>query len=350
MTYCILTGEQSGDQLGAKLISHLNTPCFGMGSTPREHAGCELIEHPLHVMGFIDVAKALPSLLKQFKHVEKEILKRSPKAVITIDNPDFNFIIAKKLRKKGYRGKLIHMVSPSVWAWRQKRVYTLAKRLDHLLTILPFEKAYYEKTSLDVTYIGHPLVNAASTYTHTPLNLPQNTIALFPGSRKQEIIANLPLQLAATKNHPIAISVARPDLSNLIKTYTDAPQIPSEKRYDLMHEATAALATSGTIVLELALHATPTVVTYKLSSLNYFLARTLFKIHLPYYTLPNLICKQEVFPEFIHKTIAPTDIQTMLTRITSKPKPCIDACHTLRQQLNLGDSSEHAAKLILSLS
>lgn len=350
MSFCILTGEQSGDQLGAKLITQLNQPCFGMGGPLMEQAGCRLIEHPLHVMGFIDVAKALPQLLKQFKRVEKEILKRSPKAVITIDNPDFNFIIAKKLRKKGYRGKLIHMVSPSVWAWRKNRIYTLEKRVDHLLTILPFEKPYYAPTSLDVTYIGHPLVSATKEHQHQPLNLPKNTIALLPGSRKQEIIANLPLQLAAAKDHPIAISIARPSLAPLIKTYTDAPLIPSNRRYDLMQEATAAIATSGTIILELALFATPTVVTYKLTPLNYSLARTFFKIHLPYYTLPNLICEREIFPELIHKKIQACDIQTMLTRLLEKPKLCIDACHTLREKLNIGDSSEKAANLILSLS
>ena len=350
MTYCILTGEQSGDQLGAKLINQLNYPCFGMGGPLMEKAGCELVEHPLHVMGFIDVAKALPKLLKQFKRVESEILKRSPKAVITIDNPDFNFVVAKRLRKKGYRGKLIHMVSPSVWAWRPKRVYTLAKHLDHLLTILPFEKPYYDKTTLDVTYIGHPLVAASLDYKQTPLNLKKNTIALFPGSRKQEIIANLPLQLAAAKNRPIAVSLARPELASLIKSYTDAPQIPSEKRYDLMQQASGALATSGTIVLELALFATPTVVTYKLSPLNYFLARTFFKIHLPYYTLPNLICEREIFPELIHKKIASKDIQMMLNRLLKQPQICIDACRILKEKLNIGDSSEKAATLIMSLS
>ncbi len=350
MSYCLLSGEQSGDQLAASLLTKLDAPCFGMGSTEMEKTGCEIIESPLHVMGFAAVAFALPKILAQMARLQKAILKRNPKAVITIDNPDFSMFIAKRLRKKGYKGKLIHLVSPSVWAWRKNRIHTLANTIDHLFTILPFEASYYEKTSLPVTYIGHPLVHTVSLHKHSPLNLPEDVIALFPGSRSHEISDNLPLQLEAAKGHPIAISVARPELEPLIRCHTNAPLIPADKRYDLMHQAKAAIATSGTIVLELGLCHTPTIVTYKLSPFNYLLTRYLFRVHLPYYTLPNLVCEREIFPEFIHKTIDPREITCALVRLIANPQICKNECARLMTLLNEGDSSEKAANIIMSMS
>ncbi|MCH9609825.1 MAG: Lipid-A-disaccharide synthase [Chlamydiales bacterium] len=346
MSYCILSGEQSGDQLGAELIKRLDSPSFGMGGTLLEQAGCEIIEQPLHVMGITDVIKVLPKILWQLKNVQETILRRNPKVVITIDNPDFNLRIAKALRKKGYRGKLIHLVSPHVWAWRGGRVFELEKTLDHLLTILPFEKQYYEKTTLDVTYIGHPLAQKIKEHIHQPLDLPPETIALFPGSRPHEIAHNLPLQLKATEGLPIAVSLARKELTPLVTRFTTAPLIPASHRYDLMHQAKGALATSGTIVLELALHATPTVVTYRLSPLNYFLGRHIFRIHLPYYTLPNLICEREIFPEFFHTKIHTQEVRNTLEALLLNPEICKSECQRLKHLLDVENGIEKAAKVL----
>jgi lipid-A-disaccharide synthase len=356
----LFAGEQSGDVLGANLIhslkQHVPTlDIYGVGGEGMQKAGLRVI-HPMErfqVMGFSDVIKSLPRLYTDFKKIQGEILHNPPAAVVLIDYPDFNMRLAKALRKRGYRGRVIHYVCPSVWAWRKSRVHSLAKTLDHLLAILPFEEMYFAKTNLPVTYVGHPLVSAIDHYHYDPnWKIAQPLIAIFPGSRRHEIELNLPLQLEAAKefapHYTLAISVARPELYPLIQNYAkeSALLVPSDKRYELMRAATCALATSGTIVLELGLHSVPTVVTYQLATLNYLLGRYAFRIHLPFYTLVNIICGKEVYPEFIHKTISPHAISQALHRLIDKPEVCKQECARLRQLLTTHDASMRAAETI----
>lgn len=358
----LLAGEQSGDLLGGKLIEVLKekTPLislFGVGGSAMKRAGMH-ISHPmerLQVMGFSDVFKTLPRLYRDYQKIKREILEKQPAGVVMIDYPDFNMLLAKSLRKRGYRGKLIHYVSPSVWAWRKKRVYTLANTLDHLLTILPFEKDSFTSTSLPVTYVGHPLVATIKNYPYDPnWLLPKPHVAIFPGSRRNEITLNLPLQLAAARrlgsDYTLAISSARPEFDTLIRSFigdnTSYVLVPNERRYELMRSADAALATSGTVTLELGLHGVPTCVTYRLAQLNYFLGRYIFRIHLPFYTLVNIICEKEVYPEFIHKKLDPSEIATALQTMLENPNPCKEACKQLSLLLENRDASVEAAQTI----
>lgn len=345
----IFAGEQSGDLLGGQLITAFKQQrpeltLYGVGGPEMEKAGLT-ITYPMErfqIMGFSDVLKALPRIYGDFQKIKKEILKKDPLGIVLIDYPDFNMRLAKSLRANGYGGKIVHYVCPSVWAWRKKRIDTLAKTLNHLLTILPFEKECFKKTNLPVTYVGHPLVGAIDNYQYDPqFQLPHPLIAIFPGSRQGEIELNLPIQLAAAKKigYPIAVSVARPNLMEIIKKYTDETilLVPSEKRYELMKAASCALATSGTIILELGLHQVPTVVTYKLAPFNYLLGRYLFRIHLPFYTLVNIISKQEVYPEFIHKKLSAEEIFQALHKLIENPLRCIKQCEQLRVLLKKSD-------------
>ena len=198
--------------------------------------------------------------------------------------------------------------------------------------------------------MGHPLVAAIDQ--HIVLEKNSKLIAIFPGSRRHEIELNLPLQLAAAKklgsDYSIAVSVARPDLLELIQKYTDPSikLVASDKRYELMRTASCALATSGTIVLELGLHAVPTVVTYRLSTLNSLLGRYVFRIRLPFYTLVNIICGKEVYPEYIHKMLSSKSISHALKRMVENPEPCRYECARLRHLLTEQDASAHAAQII----
>jgi lipid-A-disaccharide synthase len=355
----VCAGETSGDVLGGKLIEALKqrVPSLtirGVGGPLMRAAGME-ITHPMErfqVMGFSDVFKALPRLYRDFHKIRNQILNQPPAAVVLIDYPDFNMRLAKALRKKGYRGKLIHYVCPSVWAWRKGRIKSLVKTLDGLLSILPFEKECFTQTPLSVTYVGHPLVAAIDTYTYDsayPLPAGKPVLAIFPGSRRHEIALNLPIQWEAAKKFPDytpVISVARPELLEEIVKHVapDAHFVPQEKRYELMRAASLALATSGTIVLEIGLHAVPTVVTYQLATLNYLLGRYAFRIHLPFYTLVNIICEREVFPEFIHKELSPCEIAETLRRLDREK--CREACWELRARLLDQNASQEAAKTI----
>jgi len=356
----LFAGEQSGDVLGAGLVHSLKQASpslnvYGVGGSQMERAGMQ-ITHPMErfqVMGFSDVLKALPQLFSDFQKIKQEILSKQPAAAVLIDYPDFNMRLAASLRKGGYRGKIIHYVCPSVWAWRKNRVKTLAKTLDHLLSILPFEKDCFVNTKLPVTYVGHPLISSIDNHIYDPeWNIPQPTLALFPGSRKHEIEMNLPIQLAAARQIPgytIAVSVARPSLQKMIQSYTgdSVVLVPAEKRYELMRTAKGAIATSGTIILELGLHSVPTVATYQLAPFNYLLGRYVLRLRLPFYTLVNIICEKEVYPEFIHRTLSAEAIATALKTLLNHPEPCKQACDQLRALLQNQNANQIAAQTIL---
>jgi lipid-A-disaccharide synthase len=356
----LFAGEQSGDLIGGQLVEALkkelpHLPLYGVGGSQMQQAGMTLL-HPMErfqVMGFTQALTALPRLYRDFKKIEREILEKQPTGVILIDYPDFNMRLAKALRSHGYPGKIIHYVSPSVWAWRKKRVYSLAKTLDHLLTILPFEKECYSKTPLPVTYVGHPLVAAIDHHPYSPtIHFPKPLIAIFPGSRPQEIELNLPIQLQAAQKmgsaYTIAVSQARPQLSHLLQKYLskDMIVVPAEKRYELMKEATVALATSGTIILELGLHGVPTVATYRVSPFNGLIGKYFCRINLPFYTLVNIICQKEVYPEFVHAFLSQEKIYAALKNMLNHSDSCRSECLRLRHLLSPQNASLKAAQTI----
>lgn len=360
----LFAGEQSGDNLGAPLVEQLKKEGYslrGVGGKQMVAAGlkpCFPIE-AFQVMGITAVLSALPRLLLLLRKIKKEILQNPPEAVILIDYQDFNALIAKHLRKSNYQGKIIHYVSPSVWAWRKKRVHSLAKRLDLLLTILPFEKRCYEKTNLAVTYVGHPLCQRVENHLYDPLwkerlEIPEGKkiIGIFPGSRSQEIEHNLPLQLKVAKESLkqdpalfFVISCARPALEARIETLLKKSGLqgvlaPSCHAYDLMRESQGAIATSGTVTLELALHKTPTLVTYCLSFFNYFMGRYVFRIRLPHYSLPNIISEKEIFPEFVHRKLSAQQISRSLHKILGERLKVQQECDEMIHHLRHGDPSK----------
>lgn len=300
----IIAGEHSGDLQGSNLIQKLFAinPHLKIGAIagPRmRQFPIDLIEpmEKLQVIGFIDVIKALPKLIQLFYSIRKKILALSPKIVITIDYPEFNFLLQKSLKKKGYTGKQIHYISPTVWAWRKNRIFSIEKSVDQLFTILPFEPKYFEKTKLAVQYVGHPLIEKISSFkpdltfrSRFGFKPTDKILSLFPGSRKQEIERNLPLMLETAQT----LQKLDPDLKIAI---CSEDFIPFSENYNLMHESFACFAKSGTVTLELALFQVPTLVQYAIKPLDVFIATKIFNIHLPYYSLPNLIAQKEIFKE-----------------------------------------------------
>lgn len=361
----ILAGEPSADLHGEKLIQELlkKNPDLKIAAV----SGPRMRKLPiktvfdmenLQVMGFIDVLKALPKIIKHFFTIKKLILKENPKVALFIDYAEFNLRLEKGLKKKGFRGKLIHYISPSVWAWRKKRMFTMEKSLDLLLTILPFEKKCFENTSLKVAYVGHPLASSIPK----PLEEKREKIlALFPGSRLAEIKNNLPLQLEVArklkKEDPslkVAVSISDERKRSLIETLANGENLlyyPPEENYALMKKAHLALATSGTVILELALHETPTVVTFFIGAVDLFIARRLFKINLPYYSLPNLIREKEVFPELFGPNLTASALLSQARKLTYDDKArekCIEECRMIRKILLTANASEKAAQIINS--
>lgn len=370
----IFAGEMSADLHGEKLIHSLrekdpSLSIFGVGGPKMRSAGMECIlpMEAFQVMGFIDVLLAFPKLLKHFYFLRKEILTRNPEKALFIDYADFNMRLETSLRKKGYRGKLIHYISPSVWAWRKNRVHTLAETLDLLLVIYPFEVECFHNTSLQVHYVGHPLVERlnAHDYRSSPLTCNGPLLSLFPGSRRKELLRNFPLMLKAVShlNIPsltVAVSLCQPRFKPLLEHIAHKlgvsihlVYIPSENNYELMKASQYALAKSGTVTLELALHHVPTAVIYEITQMDQWIGKHLFKILLPFYCIVNILMKKQVFPEFIGHHISPKAVAQIIQEFHDQPihrEQCLANCKELEKRLTHKKTGEEAAAAILNLS
>ncbi len=369
----IFAGEPSGDLHASHLIKALPEYSFSGVAGPLMRAlGMEtyLPMEKFAVMGFSDVIKALPRLYKQFYAIRDHILKSQPAAVVFVDYPGFNLRMAKALRKKGYQGKLIHYISPTVWAWKKKRIDQMAKTLDMLLTIYPFEKEHFSHTSLNVQYVGNPLKEYISKYSYEgnwqkQFYENQDTlIAIFPGSREGEVYRNLPKMLQAAalfqKKYPetaFGISCANPLVKHVIdKMVTEqglnkAFTVPPRYTYELMQSCHSAMAKSGTVTLELALHQKPTVVVYELTNLNWFIAKFLIRLNMPHYCIVNILSNKRVFPELIEKGFNKKNLFQQLENIHTGParEACLDDCLKLKDMLQHNQASLNAAKAIRDL-
>ncbi len=367
----MVAGEKSGDLHGEKLIQslkrmHPDLRIAGVGGPRMRAQGleCTLPMEEFQVMGFIDVFLALPKLIRQFYTIVREIERLKPKAVITIDYPGLNLRLAKHLKKKGIPAKRVHFICPSVWAWGKKRIPFMAENLDLLLTILPFEKQFFSKTPLKTSYVGHPLIERLRSYSYTPLDLPDSStiVAIFPGSRKKEIERNLPLYLQACaqlhQKHPqmhFALSVSderfRPLILQILSSEPHIPLtlVPADKSYELMKAAHLAIAKSGTVTLELALHKVPTVVTYGISALDVIIARDILRIRLPYYCLVNIIAQKEIYPELFGPHFTLEALNQKLDHILANHASIQSHCDSLIDDLGDLKTSEEAAKEVLAL-
>lgn len=359
----ILAAEPSADYKGSKLIEALlkSNPHLKIAAV----AGPKMRAYPievllpmesLQVMGFSDILSSLPRLIRLFFFLRKTILSINPKVVVCIDYPGFHLRLQKHLRRKGFQGKLIHYACPSVWAWGKKRIPLMAENLDLLLTLFPFEKQYFANTKLPVVYVGHPLTSEI-----TPSSSRSNILALFPGSRRKEIERNFPFQLRAAqhllKKDPtiaIYVSVSNPSHQELIQSFaTDFPihLVDAKDTRPLMQKAYLAIAKSGTVTLELALHETPTVVLFALRPFDVFLAQKIFRISLPFYCIVNIIAKREVFPEFFGPNLTQTALNLAVERLWGDQearKACIEKCAQVRDLLFCKEpASVYAARCIL---
>lgn len=375
----LFAGEPSGDLHGSRLARKLkekNPEMIIEGvSGPKmrdENIHGPLIMEDFEVMGFSDVLCALPKLYSHFHSILTTILSTSPHAVILIDYPGFNLRLAKVLRKKGFRGKIIQYISPSVWAWGRHRIAVMEKALDLLLIIYPFEVDYFSNSSLKINFIGSPIQEYISQHHYDKewrkkLFIPHDLklIGLFPGSRKGEIARNLPIILDAANQllqHESKIIFAISCFNEATEEYLNKNlklfpnleknlyRVPKNYTYELMRDSESAIAKSGTITLELALHQCPTVVIYKLSMINRLYVKYILKVNLPYYCIVNILGQKEVFPELIEIGLDATNLLQQVRSIFiegPKRQACIQACRNISSSLGTNDASSKAAESIL---
>lgn len=327
----IVAGEASGDALGAKVLAALKERCpeievEGVGGPQMSAAGCNNLFdiERLSVMGLVEPLKRLPDLIRLRRDLYSHFTKNRPDIFIGIDAPEFNLGLEHKLRDQGI--KVVHYVSPSVWAWRRGRIHKIAKAVDAMLTLLPFEADFYREHHVPVEYVGHPLADLVPLEIDVPaakraLCLEQDAtyIALLPGSRKQELQQMAePYLLAAYK-----LWQQRPALKFLASHINEqryqefvevqqrvAPDLPiqifTRRTQDVMAAADAVVVTSGTATMETMLYKKPMVIAYRMHWLTHKLAKLLVKT--PFIGLPNLLANAMIVPELIQEAATPDAI------------------------------------------
>jgi lipid-A-disaccharide synthase len=306
----IIAGEVSGDLHGANLIKEINSlgqniEFIGWGGDRMEKEGMTILKHvkTLSFMGFLEVLLNLKTIIRNIKDCKNQIIATQPAALILIDFPGFNLRIAKWAKKHNI--PVIYYISPQIWAWKESRVKTIRRDVSKMYCILPFEQQFYAKFNVDVSYLGHPLLDEITEFRlcESPKIIVSSKpiLALLPGSRLQEVKRKLPLMIEASRSFPhyqvvVACSI------NVGEAYyrlyaDDTVQLIFGKTYEILNQSSIALVTSGTATLETALFNVPQVVCYKSSPLSFAIAKLLVKIK--YISLANLIMNKEVVSELI---------------------------------------------------
>ncbi len=372
MKYYIIAGEASGDLHASRLIRAIkendkNAMFRAWGGDLMQQEGADIVRHyrDLAFMGFAEVISNLPTILGNMRFCKKDILQYQPDLVIFVDYPGFNIPIASFAKSKGF--KTAYYISPQVWAWKESRVNTLKRAVDKMMVILPFEKSFYEKWNYPVEYVGHPLIEIIEDYSMNSapglvknqlgIGTGKKTIALLPGSRKQEILKKLPIMLEAAARFPEHVFIVgqAPGIADeMITQFTGKfsnIKVLKGNTYGLLSIADAAIVTSGTATLETALFGVPEVVCYLGSPISYAIAKRIIKIK--YISLVNLIMDKPVVTELIQHRLTAENISKSLEKILSD-EPTIRQMeldyHQLSELLQAGGkASEKAASIIQSM-
>lgn len=308
MKYFVIAGEASGDMHAANMLKELKAldrtcELQGWGGDQMQEVGVLIHKHirELAFMGFVEVLANIRTILKNFARCKEHILAFHPDVVVLVDYPGFNLRMAKWAKQQGF--KVMYYISPTIWAWKEKRVLTIKKYVDHMACILPFEPEWYKKWGYTAEYVGHPTVEVvAREIQKTPSIDLKNCIALLPGSRVQEIKKMLPIMLEAIGEQPNQ-SVVIAQAPNLDKSVYE-PYLAKHKvillqhkTYEILKQARYALVTSGTATLETALFKVPQVVCYIANPISYAIAKRL--VNVKYISLVNLILNREAVTELI---------------------------------------------------
>ena len=364
MKYFIITGEPSGDLHASNLIKALKAEDkfaefqYWGGDKMQEASGVAPLKHinELAFMGFLEVLLNIFTIISNIKLCKEHIEDTNPDVLILVDYPGFNLKIAKYAHKKGIR--VFYYISPKVWAWKQKRVYTIKDNVEHMFCILPFETSFYNKYDVKVDYIGNPLMDAierhqSETNEKNLVNNTKPTIALLPGSRKQELSLILPDMLTMVDEFPnyqfvLAATSSLPKEMYLELIGDKKVDLVFDKTYTILDQAEAALVTSGTATLETALLNIPQVVCYKANPVSYNIAKSLVNIR--FISLVNLIMDREIVRELIQHDMNLKQTKEELSCILiggSKRTQMLNDYAEMQKIVGKAGASERAAKLMV---
>jgi lipid-A-disaccharide synthase len=364
MKYYIIAGEASGDLHASNLMKEISANdkealYRGIGGDKMisQKLDCLLHYKEIAFMGLTDVLLNILTIRKAINNCKADVINFNPDVIILVDYPGFNLKIAEFAKSKYF--KVVYYISPKVWAWKSSRAYKIAKHVDKLLTILPFETEFFKKYNIEANYVGNPILDELNTFAFDKDFKSQNNlddkpiIALLPGSRKQEIEKCLPTMISIINNFPhyqfviAGMSITKDWINNLV--IDKKIKIVYDSTYDLLKNAEAAMVTSGTATLETALLNVPQICCYKTSNITYQVAKRV--VNISYISLVNLILNKEAIKELIQDDFNSKKLSEELSYILPKGKKRINQQEDykyLKSILGNSGASKNAADIIYS--
>ena len=329
MKLYLVAGEASGDARGAELMRALRErdPAFEFsgagGREMRALAGGDFLDWADEaVVGLWDVLKKYGYFKAQFDRMLADLARVAPSALILIDYPGFNLRLAKAVRARHPAVKIIYYISPQVWAWHRGRIPKMARLLDLMLCIFPFEQPLYEQSALKTIFVGHPLIDSLARK-KTVVARDRKLVGLFPGSRAKEVAKIFPVMLAAARRLLEADSTLRfeaaaasPQLEKMMRSIAGGDFLIAftlRDSHGLMQRAGAGMVASGTATLESAYFGMPLVILYKVAWLTWAVGKRLVRV--PFLGMPNILAEREIAREFLQDAAQPQAIAEEMLRL-----------------------------------
>jgi lipid-A-disaccharide synthase len=373
-TLLLSAGDASGELHTASFVEAFRrrvpgVRLLGMGGAEMEKAGVELVVHQRELaVGALGVLGDAGRIFSAWRRMNRALETSGADLVVLVDSPDFNIPLARRAKKA--KIPILYFISPQVWAWRRRRIRKIARRVDRMAVIFPFEQEMYAASGLQVDFVGHPLVDRLGEIaSHSSREEMRRSlgldpggylVALLPGSRRNEIRDGLALQLEAARalhaRDPrvrfavaVAPSITRASVERLVAE-AGLPtllsiQVFEDRTYELIRAADVALAKPGTVTVEISLLGTPMVVAVRASALTAFLARRVIRV--PSFAMPNLIVGAPVVPEFLQEEAHPERIALALAELLEGPVRDLQLANLarVRQRLGSGGAAERAAEI-----
>lgn len=369
----IVAGEASGDLHGANLVKEalrLNPALqfFGIGGARMREAGVKTLVDAaaMAVVGLVEVVAHFGVICRAYATLRRIIRTEPPDLLILIDYPDFNLRLAKLAKRAGV--KVLYYISPQVWAWRVERVKKIARLVDRMAVVFPFEVPFYEKEGVPVTFVGHPLADIvqptmarAEAQGYFGIDPARKTVGLFPGSRKGEIRSLLPtiLETAALLRQrfpdlqfilPLASSLATADVTPYLEAAGLDVKVVEGKNYDVIQVCDAIITVSGTVTLEIALMEVPMVIIYRVSPLTYAVGRRLIRVD--HIGICNIVAGERVVRELVQDDAQPVWIAEEISCILTDDlyvRQMRAKLAGVREKLGSGGGSARVAQLALEM-
>ncbi len=373
----IIAGEASGDLHASALIkelllarSDLQITCVGGDKMASSGASILVPSSQLSVVGLFEVFSHVRPIFSAYQRVKGWLKRNRPDLLILVDFPEFNLLMAKYA--KALKIPVFYYISPQIWAWRQGRVKKIRAFVDKMAVILPFEEEFYRKFGVNVSFVGHPLldsINVEAIETDTVkrqlgISVDQTLVCLLPGSRKSEIERHLPIMIEASKRirarfgetsffiatNSEVLSLVEGILDGFARDVKEFIHVVEGKTLEAIKASRLCLAASGTVTLESAIIGTPVVVMYKVSRLSYLAGKRLIKV--PWISLVNLIAQKRVVPEFIQNDANPENIASCSLQILMDQRVEQEMKRDFREvvkQLGAKGVAKRVAKLVMEL-